>query len=66
MAPLYKLMEKNHKWAWTEECHNAYLKCKEMLTCEAALAHYDSTKPMKLACDASAYGLGAGSFTYIR
>ena len=26
MAPLYKLMEKNHKWSWTEECHNAYLK----------------------------------------
>ena len=59
MAPLYKLMEKNHKWSWTEECHNAYLKWKEMLTCDAVLAHYDSTKPIKLACDASAYGLGA-------
>ena len=59
MAPLYKLMEKNHKWSWTEECHNAYLKCKEMLTCDAVLAYYDSTKPIKLACDASAYGLGA-------
>ena len=61
MAPLYKLMEKNHKWSWTdhEECHNAYLKCKEMLTCDAVLACYDSTKPIKLACDASAYGLEA-------
>ena len=35
------------------------LKCKELLTCEAVLAHYDSAKPIKLACDASAYGLGA-------
>ena len=60
MGPLYKLLEKNHKWSWTdaEECHHAYLKCKEMLTCDAVLAHYDSTKPMKLACDVSAYGLG--------
>ena len=39
MAPLYKLMENNHKCSWTEECHNAYLKCKEMLTCDAVLAH---------------------------
>ena len=59
MTPLYKLMEKNHKWSWTEECHYAYLKCKEMLTCDAVLAHYDSTKPIKLACNASGYGLGA-------
>ena len=59
MAPLYKLMEKNQKWSWTEECQAAYLQCKEMLTCDAVLAHYDSGKPIKLACDASAYGLGA-------
>ena len=59
MAPLYKLMEKDHKWVWSAECHNAFLKCKELLTCEAVLAHYDSAKPIKLACDASAYGLGA-------
>ena len=30
-----------------------------MLTCDTALAHYDRMKPRKLACDASAYGLGA-------
>ena len=59
MTPLYKLMEKDHKWLWSAECQDAFLKCKELLTCEAVLAHYDSAKPIKLACDASAYGLGA-------
>ena len=59
MAPLYKLMEKNQKFAWTEECQATYLKCKKMLRCDAVLAHYKSAKPIKLACDASAYGLGA-------
>ena len=59
MAPLYKLMEKDRKWEWTEECNKAFLKCKDMLTCDAVLVHYDSTKPIKLACDASSYGLGA-------
>ena len=45
MTPLYKLMEKDHKWLWSAECQDAFLKCKELLTCEAVLAHYDSAKP---------------------
>ena len=62
MAPLHKLMEKHLKWVWSAECHNAFLKCKELLTCEEVQAHYDSAKPIKLACDASAYGLGQCSY----
>ena len=39
------------------ECRvpNAFLKCKVLLTCEAVLPHYDSTKYIKLACNASTY-----------
>ena len=59
MAPLYKLLEKDHTWGWTEECDSAFQSCKEMLTSDAVLVHYDSTKPIRLACDASSYGLGA-------
>ena len=58
MAPLYKLMEKDHKWLWSAEYHNTFMKCKELFTCKAVLAHYDSAKPIKLACGASGYGLG--------
>ena len=57
MAPLYKLMEKDHKWVWSGECHDA-LKCKELITCKTVLAHFDSAKSIKLAYDAPAYGLG--------
>jgi len=56
MAPLY---EKDCNWEWTDDCNLAFLKCKAMLTCDAALVHYDSAKPIKLACGAFSYGLGA-------
>jgi len=52
-------MEKDCKWEWTDDCNQAFLKCKDMLECDAVLVNYDSTKPNKLACDASLYGLGA-------
>ena len=59
MAPLYKLFQKEQKWVWTEECDSAFQTCKEMLTSEAVLVHYDNNRPIKLACDASSYSLGA-------
>ena len=37
----------------------AFDAAKKLLTQEAALAHYDITRKLKLYCDASAYGLGA-------
>ena len=59
--PLYKLLEKNCHWQWTEEYHHVLETCKSLLTSEAVLVHYDSTncKPLKLSCDASQHGLGA-------
>ena len=53
VAPLYKLLEKDNKWAWNEECDMAFKTCKDLLTSEAVLVHYDARKPIKLACDAS-------------
>lgn len=33
--------------------------CKENLTSDKLLIQYDTTREMKLACDASSYGIGA-------
>jgi len=35
VAPLYKLLEKDNNWAWTEECDAAFETCKSLLTSEA-------------------------------
>jgi len=58
LAPLYKLLEKNNTWKWSEECNDAFQECKSLLTSEAVLVHYDVTRQLKLSCDASQYGLG--------
>ena len=62
LAPLYKLLEKDHdqKWVWSEECESTFLSCQSLLTSDVTvvLVHYDSEQPLKLACDASSYGLG--------
>ena len=59
LAPLYKLLEKEQKWIWSEECEATFHKCKALLTSDAVLVHYDNKLPIKLACDASSYGVGA-------
>ena len=56
---LNQLLEKNHKWQWTKQCDEAFLKVKEMITSEQVLTHYDPNLPLRLACDASPVGIGA-------
>ena len=59
LSPLYKLLEKEQTWAWSKECETTFCKCQALLTSDTVLVHYDSKLPIKLACDASAYGVGA-------
>ena len=47
------------KWKWSKECENSFRLAKEKLTSPNLLVHYDPSLPMKLAGDASAYGVGA-------
>ena len=44
---------------WSNECNQAFELAKEKLVSADVLVHYDSTLPVKLAGDASAYGVGA-------
>lgn len=59
LAPLYKLLRENVTWRWTEAEQSAFGTCKTLLTSDQVLAHYDPTLPLTLACDASAFGIGA-------
>ena len=59
IQPLNNLLQKNRKWEWTEECSEAVNSAKQLLTTSNLLTHYDPSLPLKLAADASQYGLGA-------
>uniref|UniRef100_A0AAV2LNZ5 ribonuclease H n=1 Tax=Knipowitschia caucasica TaxID=637954 RepID=A0AAV2LNZ5_KNICA len=56
LAPLYKLLKDQTKWRWSKVEQSAF---DEMLTGDKVLVHYDPSLPLSLACDASAYGIGA-------
>ena len=59
LAPLHKLLQKGIQWEWTHDCQKAFEACKEGLTSDSMLVHYDLNRELRLACDASSYGLGA-------
>ena len=59
IQPLNDLLRKDQKWDWTEECSQAMDSAKQLLTASNLLTHYDPSLPLKLAVDASQYGLGA-------
>ena len=59
LAPLYHLLQKDVKWSWGPEQEQAFSEAKNALQDDSLLVHYDETKPLILACDASQYGLGA-------
>ena len=59
LAPLYKLLGTKVKWKWTSKQDKAFRESKELLTSSQLLVHFDPKLPLLLACDASAYGIGA-------
>ena len=59
LAPLYRLLRKEARWHWTAKEEQAFCKSKELLTSSKLLVHFDASLPLILACDASAYGVGA-------
>ena len=57
--PLNRLLCKNTKWKWSQECQEVFQELKAKLSSSEVLVHYDEKLPLKLDCDASAYGIGA-------
>lgn len=57
--PLNRLLQHSTQWQWSEECQQAFKEAKETLTSSHILVHYDPSLPLRLAADASAYGVGA-------
>ena len=52
LHPLNELLQTKRKWKWSSECNSAFQGSQET-------AHYDAKLPIRLAADASAYGIGA-------
>jgi hypothetical protein len=59
LKPLNELLEKDRKWDWTDKCEKAFEDTKTMITSDQVLTHYNPDLPVRLACDASPFGLGA-------
>ena len=59
LAPLHELLKKGVQWTWTKESQQAYEACKQGLTSDALVLHYDGDRELRLACNTSSYGIGA-------
>ena len=59
LHPLHQLLHKNSPWVWKAKHQKVFVTAKHLLCEGSMLVHYDVKKPIKLFCDASAYGLGA-------
>ena len=59
LHPLYRLLRKDHPWDWSGDQQKAFEASKELLTSDRFVTHFDSNLKLILACDASAYGVGA-------
>ena len=59
LAPLYQLLNKDVSWQWSKAQEESFQKSKKLLLSAKVLTHYNPQLPIVLACDASAYGIGA-------
>lgn len=49
------LLQKGQNWVWFQTCEEAFMHVKKVITTETL----DLVWPIKLACDAYPYGIGA-------
>uniref|UniRef100_A0A0N4W5J5 RNA-directed DNA polymerase n=1 Tax=Haemonchus placei TaxID=6290 RepID=A0A0N4W5J5_HAEPC len=53
------LLRKNALFKWSAECQDAFQRAKDVLASDFLLTHYDPSKEIVIAADASEYRLGA-------
>ena len=58
IGSLRRLLESSVKFEWCDGCEKAFRDVKTYIASDQVLTHYDPAMPLKLACDAFAYGLG--------
>ena len=59
LAPLHKLLKQSVPWQWKDEQQQAFENSKQLLSSSQLLVRFDPTLEIRLACEASAYGIGA-------
>ena len=57
--PLNRLLRDNTPFDWTDAQQDAFDSTKAAVCSSSVLIHYDRSKPLRLACDASPHGVGA-------
>ena len=59
LHPLNSLLQVKTSWKWTKDCELAFKNAKVLITSDKVLTHYNPDLPLRLASDASPYGIGA-------
>lgn len=59
LEPLHKLLRKNQKFIWTEDCQNSFETVKKLLCTQPVLAIFDQDLPINIYTDGSLEGIGA-------
>ena len=59
LAPLNALLRNNAKRTWNQKCQQSFDRTKSTLVSSDVLVHYNPDLPIRIAGDASAYGVGA-------
>ena len=62
LEPLHQLTKKGATWKWDEREQAAFDKTEDTITADTVLAHFNTSLPVGMACDASEVGIGAVLF----